>query len=237
MPVVDVAASVASLAKKLHDIYKITNHHRDVLHIENALPVGDAKTAVAAIKCWQSEYLREQKKQAAMIAGTAALNLTAILVPAGQPIAKFASAAKSIKETMDLLTKIFKEKREAQALQQYLSTVATIDGNIFKISPLVGAYYVLNASLSTISRHIVPFGSPTFQEDTEFLRQSGALFSLLSDSELLISESHFVMHRKDGLPLRKAENMARTTELAIWAGRKKERAKRFCSELRQKFAS
>jgi hypothetical protein len=67
------------------------------------LPTGDAKSAVSAIKLWQQEYLREQKKQAAMMAGMAPLNLRALLCPVGQPIARFASCAKAIIDTMDCI--------------------------------------------------------------------------------------------------------------------------------------
>jgi hypothetical protein len=217
IPGIDVVVGLASVGAKIATIYQMSNRHSSVHTIENALPTGDAKAAVSAIKLWQQEYLREQKKQAAMMAGTASLNLAALLCPAGQPIARFASCAKAIKDTMDCITKIAKQVKEANELERYLATVKKIDGNIFKISPLVGAYYVLNASLSTISRHIVPFTSPTFQVDTEYLRRSGAIFDLLSDSEKLIAESHFELRPRDGLMFRKSEAMSNLTKLNLWA--------------------
>lgn len=220
IPGIDVAVGIASVGAKLATIYQASNRHFSVHTIENALPTGDAKAAVSAIKIWQQEYLREQKKQAAMMAGTASLNLAALLCPVGQPIARFASCAKGIKDMMDCITKIAKQVKEANELKRYLSTVTKIDGSIFKISPLVGAYYVLNASLSTISRHLVPFTSPTFQVDTEYLRRSGAIFDLLSDAEKVIAESHHELIPKDGLMFRKSENMSNLTQLNLWAKQK-----------------
>jgi hypothetical protein len=220
IPGIDVALSFASVGAKLIAIYKMSNRYSSVQTIENALPTGDAKSAVSAIKIWQQEYLHEQKKQAAMMAGTAGLNLAALLCPPGQPVARFAACAKAIKDTMDCIVKIANQVKQANELERYLATVTKIDGNIFKISPLVGAYYVLNASLSTISRHLVPFTSPTFQADTEYLRRSGAIFDLLTDSEMLIAQSHFELRPKDGLMFRKSENMSNLTQLNLWAKQK-----------------
>jgi hypothetical protein len=227
IPGIDVAAKFASVGVKLATIYKMSNRHGSVHTIENALPTGDAKAAVSAIKIWQQEYLREEKKQAAMMAGLATLNLAAVLCPVGQPVARFAACAKSIKDTMDCIMKIANQVKQANELERYLATVTKIDGNIFKISPLVGAYYVLNASLSTISRHLVPFTSPTFQTDTEYLRRSGAIFDLLTDSEMLIAECHFELRPRDGLMFRKSENMSKLTQLNLWAKQKTVSASKF----------
>jgi hypothetical protein len=136
------------------------------------LPTGDAKSAVSAIKLWQQEYLREQKKQAAMMAGTAAQSC-GIIMPCRTTHRTLCFVCKSDQRHHGLHNQDCETSKEANELERYLATVTKIDGNIFKISPLVGAYYVLNASLSTISRHLVPFTSPTFQVDTEYLTAIG----------------------------------------------------------------
>ncbi|MBX3440428.1 MAG: hypothetical protein KF861_23260, partial [Planctomycetaceae bacterium] len=207
LPGIGVVASTVSALSKLYDVHKTDNHRSQLLHVSASIPKGDARTSLTVIKTWQDRYIQDQKLAAVLDATSAGVQLATILVPAGQPAATIFGAAKSVAQMMNVVIDLGVQYRESQALEGYLRSVRTIDADIFAVSPLVGAYYVLNVPFSVFSLHLVPFDSPTFFADTEWLRESGGMKAILSDAERLLDASKYVLISANGLPYRSREDM------------------------------
>ena len=235
LPGINVAIGFAQLTKILASIHTGSAQKQSIRTIEYALPTGDAKAAVAAIQECQQAYLREQKKQATMVATVTTLNLASLLCPGFHLPAAVAGYLKNVENMVAVVEKIAKQYHQMKAIEAYLATVTSIDSSIFKTSPLVGAYYVLNCSMSTLSRHIVPFSSPTFMEDTEYLRNSGMFYDLLSVAERIISENHFELIHSSGRPFRKSEGMSAANQAALWGSHKKRAMDRAINKAKVKF--
>ncbi len=226
IPVAGIVATTVSALCTSYDVYNTKQNRLKLMRVAEALPVADARAALSVIKSWQDRYIHEQSKVAAMEAGTAGMQLLSLLVPVSQPIATIAGAAKSLAELMTLIADLAEQYKQARALEEYLQNSETIGLEIFSKSPLVGAYYVLSASLATFSLHICPYDSPTFQEDTEYLRESGEMKAVLCDAARIIDLSKYVLI-KNGIKLRGDECMS----FEAW-GRFK--ARKFKNSVRQK---
>lgn len=222
VPGINVAVSTVSALSKLYDVYKTDSNRAKLLQVSAKIPQGDAKESLASIKVWQDRYIRDLKKGAAMDAGAAGAQLLAILVPGAQPVSTLVGAAKSIAEMMNVIVELGAQYRESRALGLYLNSARGIDANIFAISPLVGAYYVLNVPFSVFSLHLVPFDSPTFFADTEYLRESGEMKAIMTDAERILDASKYILV-KDGRPLRSRESMSSIVAAKLWGAQAKKR--------------
>ncbi len=208
VPVANVAVATASALSKLYDVHQTDHNRTQLLQVSEALPVCDARTALAAIKDWQEKYIRAQKSAAMQDAATAGVHLLNILVPGTQPIGAIATAAKSVVKMMDVFVDLGAQYRDSRKLENYLRNAPHITSDIFATCPLVGAYYVLNVPLSTFSLCLVPFESPTFQEDTEYMRNEGHMQAIMGDAERLLNASRYRLISPAGFQYRTTEAMS-----------------------------
>jgi hypothetical protein len=206
LPGVRVATSTVTAISNLYDVRKTDQQRTKLITVTRSLPTGDALTALHKIKEWQDNFVRDQKMAAAANATVAGTQLLGILVPGAHPAAALVSAANSVVQMMNALVDLGVQYRESQELRQYLRNTKEIDADIFAICPLVGAYYVLNVPFSVFSLHLVPFHSPTFFSDTEYLRESGEMKAVLQGAEKVLDASKYILV-KDGKPFRSRESM------------------------------
>ena len=191
-----------------------------VIDVSRQLPSGDAREALSAIRLWQSVDIAARRTAAAQGASAAAAQLAAIAAPViGAPIQVLTQTANAVVTLLSVLADVGMQYRESKALERYLRAADKIDHNIFAISPLVGAYYVLNVPLSAFSLHLIPFESPTFFADTEYLRESGEMKTIIMEAERLLDGSKFELVSAQGLKFRTREDMLLRISASIKAKR------------------
>jgi hypothetical protein len=227
LPGVGMTMSTISAVSRVYDIYNTNQNRSHVVDVTQSMPDCDARIALNTIKTWQDQYIRAQTSAAVMDATSAGVQLATLLVPAGHPVSALYGTAKAVIQLMDVLVDLGGQYRESQALEKYLRDVDKIDLDIFAISPLVGAYYIFNVPFSVFSLNVVPFESPAFFAETEFLRESGAMKAVMADAERLLEASRFEIVHASGLQFRSREGMS--TEAAI--KRKAEEARRGLSSM------
>lgn len=207
LPAIGVGVATAQAAMSLLSAHTTEAARFRLLHVGRTLPVEDVREALGAIRHWQTQDIAAQRVAAAQQAATAVAGLTAILAPgAGATVQAVTQAANAIVTASAVLADLGMQYRESKALEQYLQNTDKIDRNIFAISPLVGAYYLLNVPISTLSIHLVPFDSPTFHADTLYLRESGDLKLVMSESQRLLGNSKFRLFGTQGLEFRTRED-------------------------------
>ncbi len=205
LPVIGIATTTISALNASYNVYSTDQNRTKLLRVAEAIPVADARAALGAIKSWQDRYIQEQRNSAVTEASMAGLQLLATLVPVTQPIATVLGAAKSLATAMTTVVNLRDQYFEKRRLAAYLYRTEGIGLEIFSLSPLVGAYYALNSSLATFSLHLCPYDSPTFQADTEYLRESGEMKAILCDAAQIIDLSRWVL-TKNGLQFRTKES-------------------------------
>ncbi len=97
--------------------------------------------------------------------------------------------------------------KESRALTQYLNNTLTtkLGPDMFAAAPLAAAYYLLNTPTSHIALQLVNIGSTAWTAEVEQLKSAGALKTVISESERLISASRYVIQKKTGERFRERE--------------------------------
>lgn len=197
MPLIGTAASFSQAIYSAGKIVQKDHSQQVLIRFGNRLPRGDSRMAINACN-----HLLEREIASLQVKGMASLISAAAglanLMSGGSASALSAhtSLAKSIVSLIDRLYAIGVDYREAKKANEMIKN-GQLDRDIFAVCPVLGAYYLVEASTSDIALFFVNIGGPAWMDDVEQLKKS-QLDPVIKRARRLVQDSRYRLVPKSG---------------------------------------
>lgn len=205
------AGIVASAGTLIFHSIKLTQSSlatHELLNLGMKLEAGDSQTALKRIRDWQlRDIAMRTSKLARAGVNTGAQLATIFTGSVAAPAQLIISICNAVAALIEMIAEMGMQYKESRALTQYLNNTLTtkLGPDMFAAAPLAAAYYLLNTPTSHIALQLVNIGSTAWTAEVEQLKSAGALKTVISESERLISASRYVIQKKTGERFRERE--------------------------------
>ncbi len=171
---IPLAGTVVSLCTAIYDTGKVCQRAYEkacLVEVSAKMPVSDARSAIQACERLLDREVGAHGRSAARSAAATGAGIATVLTAgASSGVSAGVSIGNAIAALIDRLYQMGRDYIEATNANIYIRG-GTIGRDIFAVCPMLGAYYLKNASTSDIALCFVRIGGPGWMDDVEQLKK------------------------------------------------------------------
>jgi hypothetical protein len=196
MSVVPVLGLITSGGKVVFDTIKLVLEGitaDELVKLTNRLERSDPRKALEAVQTWQKLEIAKRTSSLARNSATFGSQLAGALTGGlAVPAQVAVSTATALLALAEVIGDIALQYKQSRALTAYLNNTTTPpNADIFAISPLAAAYYLLNTPDSHIALQLVAIGEPGWQADVEMMKKDGEILLAQAQAARIIEGSRY----------------------------------------------